>query len=61
MVGTTKRALIESEGNGFLEARLQENSIVRVQGDPSLIGRYAAVRITGARSFVLTGEIETVY
>ena len=61
MVGTVQKALIESEGNGFMEARLQENSIVRVQGDPSMIGRYAAVRITDARSFILTGEIETLY
>ena len=44
-----------------MEARLQENSIVRVQGDPSMIGRYAAVRITAARSFILSGEIEKLY
>ena len=60
-VGTTQKALIESEANGFMEARLQENSIVRVQGDPSMIGRYAAVRITAARSFILSGEIEKLY
>jgi tRNA-2-methylthio-N6-dimethylallyladenosine synthase len=61
LVGTTQKALIESEANGFMEARLQENSIVRVQGDPSMIGRYAAVRITAARSFILSGEIEQLY
>ncbi len=61
LVGTTQKALIESEGNGFMEARLQENSIVRVPGDPSMMGHYASVRITGARSFILSGEIEAVY
>ena len=58
VVGTTCRALIEMEGNGFLEARLPDNSIVRVQGDASLVGQYVRVRITGARSYILTGEIE---
>ncbi len=58
LVGTEQRALLEAEGNGFLEARLSENSVVRVQGDPARIGEYVTVRITGARSFILTGEIK---
>jgi tRNA-2-methylthio-N6-dimethylallyladenosine synthase len=61
LVGTVQRALIESDAGEYLEARLSENSVVRVKGAPDLIGRYAEVRITGARSFILTGEIETVY
>ncbi len=61
LVGTVQRALIESDAGEYLEARLPENSVVRVKGEPDLIGQYAEVRITGARSFILTGEIETVY
>ncbi len=57
LVGTEQRALLESDAGEFLEARLPENSIVRVQGDPARIGESVTVRITGARSFILTGEI----
>lgn len=57
LVGTEQKALLESDAGEFLEARLPENSIVRVQGDPARIGESVTVRITGARSFILTGEI----
>ena len=57
LVGTTQRALLESDAGEFLEARLAENSVVRVQGDPARIGEYVTVRITGARSYIVTGEI----
>lgn len=57
LVGTEQRALLESDAGQWLEARLPENSIVRVQGDPARIGEHVTVRITGARSFVLSGEI----
>lgn len=57
LVGTEQRALLESDAGEYLEARLPENSIVRVQGDPARIGESVTVRITGARSFILTGEI----
>ncbi|MBQ9964932.1 MAG: tRNA (N6-isopentenyl adenosine(37)-C2)-methylthiotransferase MiaB [Clostridia bacterium] len=58
VVGTTQRALLEAEAGDYLEARLPDNSIVRVQGDPARIGEFVTVRITGARSYILTGEIE---
>ncbi len=57
LVGTEQTALLESDAGEYLEARLPENSIVRVQGDPARIGEKVAVRITEARSFILTGEI----
>lgn len=60
MVGTTRRALIESCGDGFLEARLPENVVVRVCGDESLIGRYARVHVTSAKSWIAEGEIVDV-
>lgn len=57
LVGTEQKALLESDAGEYLEARLPENSIVRVQGDPARIGETVTVRITGARSFILTGDI----
>ena len=60
MVGNTYRALLEQAAEGFLEARLADNVIVRVVGDPTLIGRYATVKITGARSWILEGTIENL-
>ncbi len=57
LVGTTQRALLETDAGEFLEARLAENSIVRVKGDPARLGEYVTVRITGARSYIVTGEI----
>ena len=57
LVGTCQRALIERAADGYLEARLPENSVVRVQGDASLVGHRAMVRIDDARSWIMTGEI----
>ena len=57
MVGRTCRALIETAADGYLEARLPENLVVRVEGDPSLVGRRAVVEITAARSWILLGRI----
>ncbi|MDD3832354.1 MAG: tRNA (N6-isopentenyl adenosine(37)-C2)-methylthiotransferase MiaB [Oscillospiraceae bacterium] len=58
MVGSTVKALIENAGEGFLEARLSENIVVRVDGDPSIVGRIAKVEITDARSWILLGKIK---
>ena len=60
LVGTTQRALLETACDGYLEARLNDNSIVRVSGDERLLGRYATVRINDARSWIMTGEILSV-
>lgn len=60
MVGTHRRALIESAGDGFLEARLPENVVVRVAGDPAWIGRYAQITVTAAKSWIAEGEIDSV-
>ena len=57
LIGTEQRALLETDAGEYLEARLAENSVVRVQGDPARIGEYVTVRITGARSYIVTGEI----
>ena len=59
-VGTTQRALLESAAEGYLEARLPDNSIVRVEADPQYIGHYAAVRIEDARSWVMHGTVLSI-
>ncbi|HJD23761.1 MAG TPA: tRNA (N6-isopentenyl adenosine(37)-C2)-methylthiotransferase MiaB [Firmicutes bacterium] len=61
MVGQTRRALIEAAADGYLEARLPENIVVRVPGDPALVGRWADVEITAARSWILSGQIARVH
>ncbi len=60
LVGTTQRALLESAQDGYLEARLASNSVVRVSGEPALVGRYARVRIDDARSWVMHGTVLAV-
>ncbi len=58
MVGTTRRVLIEDVGDGYLEGRLPENIIIRVNSqDTSLIGQYVNVRVTDAKSWIVTGQI----
>ena len=57
-IGTVHRALIEIDRETYLEARLQDNTIVRVAGgDASMVGQYKQIKITAARSFVVHGEI----
>ena len=57
LVGTEQRALLETAAEGYLEARLPDNSIVRVEADPQYIGCYATVRIDDARSWVMHGTV----
>ena len=56
-VGKRYRALIESAKDGYLEARLQDNTVVRVSGGEDRIGQFADVIITSARSWICVGEI----
>lgn len=57
LVGTEQRALLENAEDGYIEARLANNSVVRVQADPSMIGRHATIRIDEARSWVMNGTV----
>lgn len=57
LVGTEQRALIECEGDGYCEARLADNSVVRVETDATNIGRYARIRIDDARSWIMHGTV----
>ena len=58
LVGTVQKALVETDAGEYFEARLPDNSVVRVEATPEDIGQHVMVRITAARSFILTGEIE---
>ena len=60
LVNTEQRALLENAEDGYLEARLADNSVVRVIGDAADIGRYVTVRINDARSWIMNGEIVAV-
>ncbi len=57
MVGSVRRALLESRGDGFVEARLPENIVVRVADAGVPLGSYVQVKITEAKSWIVLGEI----
>lgn len=57
LVGTQQRALLETAEEGYVEARLASNSVVRVKVDPAYVGRYATVRIDDARSWIMHGTV----
>ena len=57
MGGTVRRALIEERCEGYLEARLPENIVIRVDEGDAPVGSYALVEITGAKSWILMGRI----
>ncbi len=57
MMGKRFRALLETDAGGFIEARLPDNVIVRVQGDRALLGHRAIVEITETKSWILVGNI----
>ena len=60
-VGQTVRVLVEGYGrsDGTLSGRLDNNLTVEFAADPTLMGSYAQVHLTGARATVLLGELET--
>lgn len=58
MVGSVRTALIEKKENGYLEARLPENIVIRVDEGEASVGDYAQVEITAARSWILMGRIK---
>ena len=56
-MGSVHTALLERADGEELEARLPENSIVRVRGEAALVGRRAEIVVTEARSYVMFGDI----
>ncbi len=57
-IGKVYKALIEVDRETYLEARLQDNTLVRItNGNAAFVGQYKQVKITAARSFIVHGEI----
>ena len=56
-IGKTMRCLIDGTDRNFLTARTEGGRLVRLSGDPSLIGSFVQVTITGATTWSLTGEL----
>ncbi len=56
-IGKNLRCLIDGTDKDFLTARTEGGRLVRLTGDPTLIGTFATVTITGATTWSLTGKI----
>ena len=59
MTGQTQRVLVEGPGRdeGTLSGRLTNNLVVEFSAEPSLVGSYAMVHLTGSRGTVLKGKL----
>ena len=57
-IGKTLRCLIDGTDKESLTARTEGGRLVRLTGDPALIGTFAEITITGATTWSLTGEIK---
>ena len=60
LVGKTFRVLIESAEDGYLQTRAADNTVIRVDGGPDLVGRDAVVKVTESRHWILLGKIEEI-
>ncbi len=56
-VGKDFRCLIDGSDGDLLTARTEGGRLVRLPGDPSRIGTFATVTITGSTTWSLTGKI----
>ncbi len=56
-VGKTMRCLADGMDNDLLTARTEGGRLVRLAADPTLIGKFIDVTITGATTWSLTGEL----
>ena len=57
-VGKTMRCLVDGQDKDLLTARTEGGRLVRFAGDPSLIGSFIDLTITGATTWSLTGQKE---
>ena len=57
-VGKRLRCLVDGHDKDLLTARTEGGRLVRLEGDPSLIGSYQTVTITGSTTWSLTGELK---
>ena len=56
-IGKTLRCLVDGKDKDNLTARTEGGRLVRFQGPETLIGSYQNLRITGATTWSLTGEL----
>ncbi len=56
-VGRTLRCLIDGTDKDCLTARTEGGRLVRLHGDPALIGTFRDITVTGATTWSLTGEL----
>lgn len=59
-VGKVYKVLVEdisANDSSFVTGRLEDNSLVHLKGDTSLIGKIIDVKITDCKTFYLTGEL----
>ena len=56
-IGTTQRCLVDGKDGGLLTARTEGGRLVRFPGEDSLIGSFRDLRVTGATTWSLTGEL----
>ena len=56
-IGKTMRCLIDGTDKEYLTARTEGGRLVRLMGDPALIGTFAYITITGATTWSLTGTL----
>ena len=56
-IGKTMTCLIDGTDKEHLTARTEGGRLVRLAGDPALVGTFARVTITGATTWSLTGEL----
>ena len=56
-VGKRLRCLIDGTDDGLLTARTEGGRLVRLPGDPALIGTFQDVTVTGSTTWSLVGEL----
>ena len=57
-VGKTMRCLIDGTDGELLTARTEGGRLVRLPGDPALIGTFQNITITGSTTWSLTGKMQ---
>ena len=57
-IGKTLRCLVDGTDKDFLTARTEGGRLVRFTGEPSLIGQFRNITITGSTTWSLTGKLE---
>jgi len=56
-IGKTLRCLIDGTDGDLLTARTEGGRLVRLSGDPGLVGQFVPITVTGATTWSLTGTL----